>query len=173
MNARTGSLLLAVGTLAGVALSLYADVPAAALAAWALALAGAVGLTSATEESFVVARNGAIMCAVAEAAVLAGSFEQAAIWIRFAGIVVLLAGAASAYRAAAGDGFRADAAGRIGTLTYLTVIPLALTTALLEADAGPDWTPTAARVLEIATMVTAAWLAAYAVANRDVVAASS
>ena len=41
MNARTGSLLLAAGTLAGVALSLYADVPAAALVAWALAMEGA------------------------------------------------------------------------------------------------------------------------------------
>lgn len=161
MTARSGSLLLAVGALAGVTLSLYADVAAAALAAWALALVGAVALTKA-EESFFVARNGAIMCGAAELVVLAGFAEDTATWIRFAGIVVLLAGAASAYRTAAGGGFRADAAGRIGALTYLTVIPLALATTLVEAGIGPDWTPMAARVLGIATIVTAVWFAAYA-----------
>lgn len=170
MNARTGSLLLAAGTLAGVALSLYADVPAAALVAWALAVVGAAALTRA-EESFVVARNGAILCALAELAVLVGFVEDAATWIRFAGIVVLLAGATSAYRTAAGDGFRADAAGRISTLTYLTVIPLALVTALLEAGTGPGWTRTVARALEVATMAATVWFAAFAVTARDAIAA--
>lgn len=161
MTTRAGSALLAVGSLAGVSLSLYANVPAAALAAWTLALVGAVTLTKA-EESFFVARNGAIMCGVAELVVLAGFAEDTATWIRFAGIVVLLTGAASAYRTAAGEGFRADAAGRIGALTYLTVIPLALATTLVEAGVGPDWIPMAARVLGVATIVTTGWFAAYA-----------
>ena len=166
MNARTGSLMLAAGTPAGVALSLYADVPAAALVAWALAMEGAVVLAK-IEQSFILVRNAAFVCALTELAVLTDTFEDATTWVRFAGIVVLLTGAASAYRTAAGDGFRADAAGRISTLTYLTVIPLALVTALLEAGTGPGWTPTVARALEVATMAATVWFAAFAVTARD------
>lgn len=166
MRPRLASLLLATGTLAGVALSLYADLPAAALAAWVLATVGTIGLTK-VEESFSVARNGAILCIAAEAALLADVVEDAATWVRFVGVLLLLTGAAAAFRTSFQEGFRADAAERVSSLAYLTVIPLALLTGLIEAQIGPAWVLTTADVFAAATTVAALWFAAFCVAQRD------
>lgn len=166
MNPRTAPLLLAVGVVLGSAFSLYAGSPAAALAGWALALLGTTVLVK-EETAFSVARNGVIFCVAAEVATLAGFAQEAATWIRLVGILLLLTGAASAYRTTFSTGFRADAAGRINTLAYLAVLPLALARTMVEAKIGPGWVPTAADVFTALTMVTAAWLAAYAAASRE------
>lgn len=168
MNTRIASLALALGVVVGSAFGLYDAVPAAALAGWALAAVALTGLQKA-EESFFVARNGAVFCVVAEVAALASIAEGTTPWVRYVGLLTLLAGAAAAYRKVLPETFRDAAAGRLGTAAYATVIPLALAAGLVEAGSGPAWTGTVVDILRAAVLVLVAWFAAFAACARDAV----
>ena len=181
MNARTAPLLLAVGVVLGSAFTLYAGVPAAALAGWAVATVAASVLAKAADDGvsrgggaardgFRLAQTGAVLGVAAAALLVGGVDHPAVVVLGVVAVGMVLRGAASGVSSAAVEEWRAAAGGRIARFSLAVVALLALAVVLDLAGTGPAWTPDVALVLRGIAMAAVAWLAAYCLAGRDAVA---
>jgi hypothetical protein len=181
VNARTAPLLLAVGVVLGSAFTLYAGVPAAAVAGWAVAFVAAASLAKLADDgvsrgggvardSFRLAQTGSAL-GVAAAALLTGGVDHPAVVLL--GVLVtglVLRGGAAGLAATVPDAWRAAAGGRISRFAVAGVTVLGLAVVLELAGTGPSWTPDVAMVLRGVVIAAAVWLAAFAVASRDALA---
>ncbi len=176
MNARTAPLLLAVGVVLGSAFTLYAGVPAAALAGWAVVAVAASVLAKAADDGvsrgggaardgFRLAQTGAVLGVAAGALLVGGVDHPAVIVLGVVALGVVLRGVASGLSSAASEQWRAAAGARIARLSGAVVALLALAVVLDLAGTGPAWTTDVALVLRGFVMAVAVWLAAYVLAS--------
>jgi hypothetical protein len=178
MNSRTAPLLLAVGVVLGSAFTLYAGVPAVALAGWACALVAAGVLAKAADDgtsrsggvardSFRLAQTGSVLGVGTSALLIGGVDHPAVIVLGVVAIGLVLRAGATGIAAAAAEEWRSAAGGRIARFSLAAVLVLGIAVVLDLAGTGPSWTPDAARILRGVVMAAALWLAAFAVASRD------
>ncbi|GGO92279.1 hypothetical protein GCM10011584_28310 [Nocardioides phosphati] len=181
MNPRTAPLLLAVGVVLGSAFTLYADLPAAALAGWVVALVGVAWLAKAaddevvrgdgvTRDSFRLARTGAVLGVAASALRIGGVDDAAFVVLGILATGLVLRGSAAAIAAAVPEEWRSAAGTRIARFAIAGVAVLCVAAALELAGTGPSWTSEVALVLRGVVMAAVVWLAAYAVASREALA---
>lgn len=177
MSPRNALLLLAAGALLGTALALY-DVPAGAIAGWALCLVAANVLAKATVEvpgegdvpvstSFKRAELFAVLGVAGGALELAGVDSLAVDVLPVAAILGVTVGCAGGLRAVLEASWRSAAALRLTRALQVVGGVLALLVVLDAAGVGPSWTATGARVVSVAMLLVVAWFAAFCVASRD------